>query len=145
MEDLLELTAIKAKEMKIIFTLEQINRVHDQLGKAATLPQYLQALKDIGVDKCDSFVTDGHSEYSGKEGQRVISSSEHEEFKIAAISNREAFIKHLNLHSQGKTSYLDMSRGLADSGIEKWTFDTNKMTMTYYDKAGNVMLLEEIK
>jgi uncharacterized protein YbcV (DUF1398 family) len=38
-----------------------------------------------------------------------------------------------------------MSRGLANSGIEKWTFDTNKMTMTYYDRADNVMLLEEIK
>jgi uncharacterized protein YbcV (DUF1398 family) len=145
MEDLLELTAVKAKEMKIMFTLEQINRVHDQLGKATTLPQYLRALKAIGVDKCDSFVTDGHSEYSGKEGHKVISSPEHEELKIAAISNREAFIKHLNLHSQRKTSYLEMSRGLADSGIEKWRFDTNKMTMTYYDKASNVMLLEEIK
>ena len=38
-----------------------------------------------------------------------------------------------------------MSRGLADSGIEKWPFDTNKITMTYYDKGGNVMLFEEIK
>ena len=74
----------------------------------------------------------------------MTSPSEHEELKIAEISNREDFIKHLNLHSQGKTSYVEMSRGLADSGIEKWTFDTNKMTMTYYDKGGNVMLLEEI-
>jgi len=75
----------------------------------------------------------------------MVSSSEHEELKIAEIRNRAAFIRHLNLHSQRKTSYLEMSRGLADSGIEKWTFDTNKMTMTYYDKGGNVMLLEEIK
>ena len=41
-------------------------------------------------------------------------------------------------------NYLEMSRGLANSGVEKWTFDTNKMTMTYYYKGGNVMLLEEI-
>jgi len=128
-----------------MFNLEQINRIHDQLGKAATLPQYLQALKAIGVDKCDSFITDGHSEYFGKEGHKVISFPAHEELKIAEISNREDFIKHLNLHNQRKTSYLEMSRGLANSGIEKWTFDTNKMTMTYYDKGGNVMLLEEIK
>ena len=128
-----------------MFTLEQINRIHDQLGKQATLPQYLQALKAIGVNKCDSFISDGHSEYFGKDGHKVISSSAHEELKIAERSNREDFIRHLNLHNQRKTSYLEMSRGLADSGIEKWTFDTNKMTMTYYDKGGKVMLLEEIK
>ena len=53
-------------------------------------------------------------------------------------------IKHLNLHNQCKTSYLEMSKGLADSGVEKWTFDTNNMTITYCGKAGNEMLVEEI-
>jgi uncharacterized protein YbcV (DUF1398 family) len=37
-----------------------------------------------------------------------------------------------------------MSKGLADSGVKKWTFDTNNMTLTYYDKAGNEMLAEAI-
>ena len=128
-----------------MFTLEQINRIHSQLGKQATLPQYLQALKAMGVDKCDSFITDGHSEYFGEPGHKVISPSTHEELEIAEISNLEDFLRHLNLHEQRKTSYLEMSRGLAHSGIEKWTFDTNKMTMTYYDKGGNVLLVEEIK
>ena len=127
-----------------MFNLEQINRIHDQLGKRATLLQYLQALKSIGVDKCDSFISYCHSEYFGEEGHKVVSSTAHEKLKIAEVSNREDFIKHLNLHSQHKTTYLEMSRGLADSGVEKWTFDTNKMTMTYYDRNGNVMLVEEI-
>jgi uncharacterized protein YbcV (DUF1398 family) len=127
-----------------MFNLEQINRIHDQLGKQATLLQYLQALKAIAVDKCDSFISDGHSEYFGKEGHKVVSSSAHEELKIAEISNREDFIKYLNLHSQRKTTCLEMPRGLADSGVEKWTFDANKMTMTYYDRSSNVMLVEEI-
>ena len=34
-----------------MFSLEQINRIHDQLGKQATLSQYLKALNAIGVDK----------------------------------------------------------------------------------------------
>jgi len=54
-------------------------------------------------------------------------------------------IEHLDLHNQQKTSYLEMSKGLADSGVEKWTFDTNNMTITYCDKAGNEMLAEAIK
>jgi hypothetical protein len=38
-----------------------------------------------------------------------------------------------------------MSRGLAQSGIEKSTVDTGKMTMTFYDKTGGEMLVEPIK
>jgi uncharacterized protein YbcV (DUF1398 family) len=128
-----------------MFTLEQINNIHDRFGKADTLAQYLEALKNIGVDKCDSFIADGHSEYLGKGGHRVISPPVHHKLSIADTSNRERFLEHLSLHNQGMTNYVEMSKGLADSGIEKWTFDTNKMTMTYYDKDGNEILVEAIK
>jgi len=37
-----------------------------------------------------------------------------------------------------------MSRSLAQSGIEKWTVDTGRTTMTFYDKAGREMLVEQI-
>ena len=128
-----------------MFTLEQINNIHDRLGNAETLSQYLEALKNIGVDAYDSFITDGHSEYFGKGGHKVVSPPVHEKLTIAETSDRESFLKHLNLHNQGKTPYLEMSKGLADSGIEKWTFDTNKMTIAYYDKGGNEILVEAIK
>jgi uncharacterized protein YbcV (DUF1398 family) len=131
--------------LSIMFTLGQINEIHDRLGKAETLTQYLQALKAIGVEKCDSFVTDGHSEYFGKNDQKVVSPPMHETLTVAQTSNREKLIEHLDLHNQHKTSYLEMSQGLADSGIEKWTFDTNKMTITYCDKAGNEMFAEAMK
>jgi uncharacterized protein YbcV (DUF1398 family) len=60
------------------------------------------------------------------------------------VSNRKQFLEHLNLHNQQKTTYMEMSKGLAASGIEKWTVDTNNMTMAFYDKAGNQMLIEAI-
>lgn len=37
-----------------------------------------------------------------------------------------------------------MSRGLAESGIEKWTVDTNVVTISYYDKKGTPLLVESI-
>ena len=43
------------------------------------------------------------------------------------------------------TALPEMSRALAQSGIEKWTVDTGKMTMTFYDKADREMLVEQIK
>jgi len=127
-----------------MFTLDQINDIHKRLGKQSTLPQYLQALKTIGIDKYDSFVSDGHSEYYGNDNQIVVSPPVHEKFTIAKTSNREGLLRHLNLHNQGKTDYLEMSKGLADSGIEKWTFDTGKLTIAYYDKDGRKMLVEAI-
>jgi len=37
-----------------------------------------------------------------------------------------------------------MSMGLAQSGIEKWTVDTGRMTMAFYDKSGREMLVEQL-
>ena len=48
-----------------MFTLDQINEIHKRFGKQATLPEYLQELKAVGVDTCDSFIIEGHSEYFG--------------------------------------------------------------------------------
>lgn len=128
-----------------MFTIEQINELHDRLGNAETLLQYVQGLRAIGVEKYDSYLTDGHSEYAGKGNQTVISPAAHEKLSISETSNRDDFLKHLKLHEQGKTSYVEMSKGLAESGIEKWTVNTSKLTMIFYDKAGNEMLVEKIE
>lgn len=125
-----------------MFTIEQINDIHDRLGAAETLVQYLQSLNAIGVERSDSFIADGHSEYLGKSGHKVVTGPAHEKLTIAKTSNRERVLEHLSLHNQGRTSYLEMSKGLADSGIAKWTFDTTKMTIAYYDEAGNEILVE---
>ena len=127
-----------------MFTVEQINEIHARLGKAQSLPQYLQALNAIGVERCDSFVVDGHSEFFDKSGHRVVTEPAHENLTISQTSSRESFLEHLSLHNNGQTTYLEMSEGLAASGIEKWVFDTNKMTITSYDRAGEEMLVEPI-
>jgi uncharacterized protein YbcV (DUF1398 family) len=54
------------------------------------------------------------------------------------------FLQHLRRHERRETTYLEMSKGLAQSGIEKWTVDTGRMTMTFCDKAGREMLVEQI-
>jgi uncharacterized protein YbcV (DUF1398 family) len=128
-----------------MFTIEQINDLHDRLGTMETFSQYVRALKSTGVERYDSYLVDGHSEYFGTDGYTVKSPPVHEKLTVAETSNREAFLRHLNLHDQHKTSYLEMSKGLAESGVEKWTVDTNRMTMTFYDKAGNEMLVEAIE
>jgi len=89
-----------------MFTLAQINDIHNRLRNAETLAQYLEALRNIGVDKYDSFITDGHSEYFGKGDHKVVSPPVHEKLSIGKSCNRESFLNHLNLHNECKTSYL---------------------------------------
>jgi uncharacterized protein YbcV (DUF1398 family) len=60
----------------------------------------------------------------------------HEVLAATEICERETFLQPLRRHERRETIYLQMSRGLAQSGIEKWTVDTGTMTMTFYDKAG---------
>jgi len=59
-------------------------------------------------------------------------------------SDRESVVEHLGLHELGRTSYLEMSKGLADSGVEKWTVDIKAMTLTYVDKQGRALVTEAI-
>ena len=127
-----------------MFTREQIDDIHERLGSQRTLVQYLRALNAIGVERSDSFIADGHSEHIGTGGERVVTPPAHEVLVIAGTSSRDGLIEHLGRHSQGKTSYLEMSKGLARSGVQKWSFDTSALTITYYDKAGNELLTEAV-
>lgn len=122
-----------------MFTIDQINEIHDTLGKATTLPAYLNALKDIGVEQSVSFVTDGHTEHHGADGYVVSTPPAHERFTIADVSDRTMMTEALK-----ETDYVKMSMALAGSGIEKWIFDTHALTITYLDKAGNALLEEDI-
>ena len=63
---------------KSMFTIAQINDLHDRLGSAKTFPEYVRALKALGVERCDSYLADGHSEYFGQGGHRVVSPPVHE-------------------------------------------------------------------
>jgi len=127
-----------------MFTIGQINDVHEKLGTMKDFLSYVAALKLLGVEKYESYLTDGHSRYFGADGYYVESEPVHEKLIIANNSDKESFLWHLSLHGERKTDYMTMSRGLAESGIEKWTVDTGAATITYCDKQGNELLVETI-
>lgn len=128
-----------------MFTHEQVNDIHDRLGDRGTLGGYLRALRDIGVETYDSYITDGHSEYFGADGQKLVGPAFHETFAIAETCDREEFLQYMQQVEQGGVGYAEMSKALAGHGVERWTFDTEKSTITYLDKAGNVLLGEKVE
>jgi uncharacterized protein YbcV (DUF1398 family) len=109
------------------------------------LGDYLRALRDIGVEAYDSHIADGHSEYSGADGQILVGLAFHETFAIAETCDREELLRYMQQVEKGGVDYAEMSKALADNGVEKWTFDTDKLTITYLDKAGNVLLHEKVE
>jgi uncharacterized protein YbcV (DUF1398 family) len=128
-----------------MFSLAQIEDLHARLGRADSLGDYLRELAAIGVVRFDSFVADGHSEFFGADGRRVVSPASHEELDVAEVSDREAFSRHLREHAEGRTSYVEMSVGLASSGVEKWVADTDALTMTYRGRDGVVLLVDDVE
>ena len=127
-----------------MFTLEEIDEWHERLGSAETLAEFVQALAALGVDSCDSFVRDRQSDYWGTGRHRVTSPAVHDVLAVAQTSDRDAFLGHLRRHERGETSYIEMSKGMAASGIERWSVDTRAMTMTFYDGSGEALLVEQI-
>jgi uncharacterized protein YbcV (DUF1398 family) len=127
-----------------MFTLEQIIEIHDRLGSQDALQRYLRALRDVGVAKYDSYVCDGHSEYYGVDGQKLVGPALHETFAIAQAPDKEWFLEYMKQVENEGVGFTEMSRALADHGVERWSFDTEKLTITYLDQASNVLLAENV-
>src|SRR4051812_29108048 len=100
-----------------MFTLEQITDIHDRLGNKGTLGDYLRALQDIGVENYDSYIADGHSEYFGADGQKLVGPAFHETFAIAAACDKEQFLQYMQQVEQGDVGYVEMSKALAYNGV----------------------------
>lgn len=127
-----------------MFTVEQIKAAHSKVKTGADYPAYVQAIKELGVKSYETFVADGHTNYYGADDYKTSSTASYDVLKIAQASNAEQFETDIKAHQQGKTDFPTFCDQCAESGINKWVADLDKMTCTYYDKAGNEILVEEI-
>lgn len=126
------------------FTLDQIKEAHSKVKSGADFPAYIQDIKALGVKYYETFVSDGHTDDFGENEYKATSPSKYMIINVADTSNPEQFKADLKAHQQGKTDYPTFCNDSAKSGVEKWIVCLDKMTCTYYDKSGNVILTEEI-
>lgn len=126
-----------------MFTIEQIKSAHSKVKSGADFPSYIQDLKQLGVISYDAYVSDGHTDYFGANNFKTSSPAKYDSLAIANLTDENQFKSDLKAHQQGKTNYPTFCGDCAKSGIEKWVVILEKMTCTYYDKAGNE-ILEEI-
>lgn len=127
-----------------MFTIEQIKTAHSKVKSGADFPAYIQELKQLGVVYYDTYVSDGHSKYYGKNDFKVTAEAKYTPLQISDSTNENQFKNDLKAHQQGKTDYPTFCNDCAKSGIQKWIVNLDKMTCTYYDKAEKQILEEQI-
>jgi len=127
-----------------MFTVEQIKAAHSKVKSGADFPAYIQDIKKLGVTFYETFVTDGHTDYYGANNYKTTGPAKYSELTIAETSNTEQFKTDLKEHQQGQTDFLTFIGMCAALGIDKWAVSMDKMTCTYYNKAGNEILIETI-
>jgi len=125
-----------SKAASVTFTIEQINDLHARLVSARTLRSMCWRLRGSASNGTIPTWPTAIRNTSAEGVTRSSPPPLHEVLSVAEIGEREMFLEHLRRHERRETTYVEMSTGLAQSGIEKWTIDTVKMTMTFYDKAG---------
>ncbi|POS01208.1 uncharacterized protein YbcV (DUF1398 family) [Flavobacterium croceum DSM 17960] len=127
-----------------MFTVQQIKDAHSKVKSGADFPKYIQDIIALGVTAFETFVFDNHTVYYGINNFQTSSEGFFETLTIAEQSNLEQFKADLKSHQQGKTDYMTFLKDCAKSGVEKWIVAMDKMTCSYFDKAGKEMIVETI-
>ncbi len=127
-----------------MFTIEPIEKAHAKVESGADFPKYIQEIKTMGVLGFETWVTDGHTDYLGTNNFQTSSKPMYGNLSITDTVDKEKFGHYLKEHQQGKTDYFTFCKDCAKTGIEKWIARLDKMTCTYFDKAGNTILVEQI-
>lgn len=136
--------SLKKSYYHFMFTLDQIKAAHSKVKSGADFPAYIRKIKELGVTHYEAHVADGHVDYHGTEQYMIQSPGRFEPLSIAANTAIDQFKAELLAHQQGKTDYLQFINMCAATGIEKWEVCLDKMTCTYFDKAGREVLVERI-
>lgn len=127
-----------------MFTIDQIKAAHSKVKSGADFPNYIQEIKKLGVLSYKTFIKDGHTDYQGKGNYQTSSPPRYDALTIADKCAIETFKADLKAHQQGKSDYPTFCNNCARFGVEGWIVSIEKMTCTYYDTAGNVVLVEQI-
>ncbi len=125
-------------------TLEQLTKAHSKVKSGADFPKYILDLKELGVIRYETFVTDGHTVYVGKNDYKIKSLPKYNALSIAKTPNKEQFLTYLKTHQQGNSDYSTFCKEAAHSGVLKWVVRMSNMTCTYFDSLGNNILVEKI-
>lgn len=126
-----------------MFTAEQLMAAHSKVRSGADFPAYIREIRALGVTHYETFVSDGHIVYYGN-GNSATVPPKYSPIVIAGQADVTSFRSELTAHQKGETDFMHFIRRCADVGIDRWQISMAAMTCTYFDAAGNEMLIERI-
>jgi uncharacterized protein YbcV (DUF1398 family) len=132
------------KKNESMFSLEQIREFAKKVKSGKDFPQLVQDLKTIGVAHYENYVSDGQTHYFGSNNFKVIGDPKYALIIIHEIGSAEKLKHALKIHQAGETDYPTFCKHAAEAGVEKWKTDMNEMTVTYFDKQNNKLVVESI-
>ncbi len=127
-----------------MFSVDQIQAIHSKVKSGVDFPHYIQELIRLGVTKYDHYLNDGHTIFFDKNNYSIDSGAKYSQLNIASKGDRLKLKNALKIHQQGFTDYLVFCKQAAEAGVEKWVVDTKKMTCSYYERDGNLLIIENI-
>jgi len=127
-----------------MFTKEQILSALSKVQTGADYPRLVQDLKIIGIRKYDHFVADGSNIYFGDDDYRVTIEHDQVPIHVNNKSSKDLLKQSLKVHQNGETDYPTFCIHAGEAGVEKWTCDLKKMTVSYIDKEDKTLLVETI-
>ncbi|WP_431610192.1 DUF1398 domain-containing protein [Chryseobacterium sp. 'Rf worker isolate 10'] len=126
------------------FTIENIKAEHQKVKSGADFPQYIQAIKALGVSHYKAYVSDGNTEYFNNQNESVQTGRKYDTLTVSDTLNLDHFKTRLKLHQQGGTDYITFCKDCAENGIKGWTMDLHVMTCTYFDQTETDVLAEQV-
>ncbi len=127
-----------------MFTLEQIEAIHSKVKSGADFPRYIQELIQLGMLNYTIHVDNGRTVYSGKNNFSISSGGKYSLLEVALRGDKQKLEYTLRIHQQGLTDYPTFCKQAAEAGVEKWVVDMEKMSCSYYDRKGNLLVIETI-
>jgi uncharacterized protein YbcV (DUF1398 family) len=127
-----------------MFTREQILSALSKVQTGADYPRLVQDLRIIGIRKYDHFVADGSNIYFGDDDYRVTIEHDQVPIHVNNKSSKDLLKQSLKVHQNGETDYPTFCIHAGEAGVEKWTCDLKKMTVSYIDKEDKTLLEETI-
>lgn len=127
-----------------MFSKQQIDLAESKVKSGTDYPQLVQELKELGVLAYDHYVADGSNLYYGDRGHSVVTDHGQGRIVVNESSSADKLKQALKIHQSGETDYPTFCAQAGEAGVEKWACDLAKMTVSYFDKAGQVLATEEI-
>jgi uncharacterized protein YbcV (DUF1398 family) len=127
-----------------MFTIDQIHEALKKVKSGADFSQLVQDLKAIGVTRYDNYVADGRTRYYGTQNFVIDTGPKYPSMTLSDEGAAEKLKHSISVHQKGQTDYMTFCIQAADAGVEKWTTDMIEMTVTYFDKAKDRLVIEPI-